>query len=163
MNWSGYLSEGAKIVPLVAPVNTTGAAFNSDVINLRDYSHATIIVQQGAWAGGSSTLTVEYCDDNTPTTDTGMAFNYRQAVMGAGATDTLGDLTAAESTGIALATANTTTVIELSAKELEAASAGTSRVRIKGTSPGANNDYVTAFAILTGPRFAANVPTTAID
>lgn len=157
------LTEEAKLVPILAPVNTTGSAWASDVINLADYDHVAIIVQQGAWAGGTSTMTVEYCDDNTPTTDTPMAFSYRTAVMGAGATDTLGDLTACESTGLDLDTANTTVVVELDAAELETASSGTTRVRVKGTTPGANNDYITATAILTGCKYPGENPPTAID
>lgn len=146
------------------PKNTASATFSSDVINLANYSHATIIVSQGAWAGGSSTLTVEYCDDNTPTNDTPMAFKYRQMVDGAGATDTLGALTDATHTGITLDTANTTTIIELDAAEIAKASSGAhSRFIVKGTSPGANNDYISITCVLTGPKFAGAVPVTAID
>ena len=160
MSYKNALSYAGKPQIMVAPVDITGAGFNSDVINLENYSHITIIVSQGAWAGGSSTLTVEYCDDNTPTTDTAMAFNYRQGVTGAGATDTLGALTACAASGLALDTANTTTVIELDAAELEAAGAGNSRVRVKGTSPGANADLICVVGIPTGARYSE---ITAID
>lgn len=160
MSYKNVLSYAGKPQIMVAPVNTTGSTFASDVINMANYSHMTIIVSQGAWAGGSSTLTVEYCDDNTPTTDTAMAFNYRTAVTGAGATDLMGALTAATSAGITLDTANTTTIIELDAAELEAAGAGNNRVRVKGTSPGANDDYICVIGIPTGARFSE---ITAID
>lgn len=164
MFFKNYLSEAGLPRTILPPKNTTGAAFSSDVINLKNYEHACIIISQGAWAGGSSTLTVEHCDDNTPSNDTPMAFNYRQMVDGAGATDTLGELTEATSSGITLDTANTTTIIELSADQIATASNGeNSRFIIKGTSPGANNDYVSISLVLTGPRHAANVPVSAID
>lgn len=156
-------SMKAHPIILLAPINTTGSAWASDVINLENYAGATIIVSQGAWAGGSSTLTVEYCDDATPTTDTAMAFNYRTAVTGAGATDQFGALTACAATGLALSVANTTTIIELAAAEIEAAGAGSTRFIVKGTTPGANADYIAVSAILWPGRYLSDNPITAID
>jgi len=157
-----WLSESAKILPILAPVDTTGSTWASDVINLESYGHVTIVVQQGAWAGGSSTMTVEYCDNNTPTTDTAMAFRYYQFVGGAGASDTIGTLTDGTSSGISLGTANTTTIIELDANEIAVAdsSAGNARLIVKGTSPGANTDLICAFAVLSVPKYSG---LTAID
>ncbi len=161
----GFLSEAAKPIPILAPVNTTGSTWASDVINLAKYSHVTILVQVGAWAGGTSTMTVEYTNNNTQTTDTPMAFRQKTAVMGAGATDTLGALTDVSSSGTAITVANTTYVIELDASEIATAdsNAGNSRIIVKGTSPGSNNDYICIWAVLTNPRYASDVPASAID
>ena len=157
----GTLS-GNMVHTLLAPVSINGGK-SSDVFNLENYNHATIIVSVGAVAAGTSTLTLEYCDDNTPTTDTAMAFNYRIMTDGAGATDTWGALTAATSSGITLDTANQTVVIEIDAAEVMSASSGTcSRLQVELSDP-SGADYVSIVVVLTEPRYAKGTPVTCID
>jgi len=157
-----HLSSSHKIVTALKPQDITGGTWATDVFNLRYYKHITFIVEQGAWAGGSSTMTVEFCDDTTPTTDTAMIFTYRQAVMD-GTTDTLGARTTVAASGIALTVANTMTVIEVDADEvLSASSEANTYITLKGTSPGSNADLLGVLAILGEPRYGGDVPATCI-
>jgi len=157
----GTLS-GNMIHTLLVPVSINGGK-SGDVINLENYNHASIVIAVGAVASGTSKLTLEYCDDNTPTTDTAMAFNYRKMTDGAGATDTWGDLTAATSSGITIDTANTTYLIEIDAAEVMSASSGScSRLQVELSDP-SGADYMCVIAILTEPRYAKGTPVTCID
>ena len=47
-----FLAQEARVVPILAPINTTGSTFASDVIDLKNYGHVTITISMGAWAGG---------------------------------------------------------------------------------------------------------------
>ena len=158
-----WLAESGKILPILAPVNITGGTWVSDVFNMGIYGHATIVVSAGAWAGGTSTMTVEYCDNVTPDTDTPMAFRYYSFVGGAGASDTIGTLTAVGVGGVAISVANTTFIIEVDANEIAASDAtqGTSAyLRVKGTSPSSNNDYISIVAFLSVPKYSGNTAIT---
>ena len=161
----GTLS-GNMVRTLLSPMNITGAARASDVIDMSNYNHACIIVSCGTMAG-ATTLQLQYCDDATPTTDTVMKFKYRQMTDGAGATDTLGALTQATSAGISLSTAQQTTIIELDANELRQESvvtdgvANCSRFEVTLSDPSAA-DYVSITCILSEPRYASQTPQSAI-
>jgi hypothetical protein len=48
----------------------------SDVIALKKYGAALFLIVKNAGATGTSTITVESCDDVTPSTATAIAFNY---------------------------------------------------------------------------------------
>lgn len=166
------VSQKMKVIPIIYPLDTTGSGQTSDVVNMAKWDHLTIVVQQGAWAGGTSALTVEACDDNTPTTHPAMDFNYRIATMdGSAGSDVWGALTWSTSTGITLPnTANRATIIEIDAAEVYAnrvagvaANAGYHRVRISTGTPGANADLICAFAILSQGRYLQNLLATAID
>lgn len=157
----GTLS-GKNIHTIVVPASANGGV-SSDVINLARYNHASFVVSCGNMAGATSTLTVKYCDNNTPSTATAMAFNYRKMTDGAGATDTLGALTACASTGLALATTAETVIIELDAIEIYTASSGTcSRVQLVFSNPSAAA-YISAVAICSEPAYASGTPVTVID
>lgn len=158
----GTLS-GNMVHTILVPQQLT-ATTQSDVFNMAMYNHATIIISVGVAATPTFVATLEYCDDNTPTTDTAMAYNYRQVTDGAGASDTWGDLTAATSAGITLGTAQQTTIIEIDANEVYAASSGAnSRLALKLTDPAAADSYVCVVVILSEPRFASETPVTCIN
>lgn len=162
MQNKGTLS-GNMIHTILAP-QQLAATTQSDVINMANYGHASIIISVGVAATPTFAMTLEYCDDNSPTTDTAMAFNYRKMTDGAGATDTLGALTAATSSGITLDTAQVTTIIEIDAIEIPTASSSTeSRLAVKFTDPSAADSYISCVVILSEPRFAQNTPHTCIN
>ena len=158
----GTLS-GNQIHTLLTPQNLT-ATTQSDVFNMANYNHASIIISVGVAGTATFAVTLEYCDDNTPTTDTAMAFNYRKMTDGAGATDTWGALTAAISSGITLDTASQTVVIEIDAAEIPTASSSTeSRLAVKFTDPSAADSFISCVVVLSEPRFPQNTPHTAIN
>ena len=166
------LSQLHKVIPIIKPKDITGAGAVSDIVSLAKWDHVAIVVQQGAWAGGTASLIVEACDDILGTTTPGMDFWYRIATMDESAlSDVWGALTWSTSTGITLpATAHRATIIEIDAAEVYAnkvatvaANAGYYRVRITVGSPGANADLLCAFAVLSQPRYAKDLLATAID
>ncbi|MBU1173550.1 MAG: hypothetical protein KKD44_28615 [Proteobacteria bacterium] len=164
------VSQLMKIVPMILPLDIT-AGLSSDVVNMAKWNHLAIYIQQGAWAGGAPTLTVEACSNNTPTLSPDMDFYYRRATMGGGAlSDVWGALTWCTSTGLTmLAVANSATIIELDAAQVYAnpvatvpANAGYHRVRITITAPAAA-DLISVTAILTQYRYAENLLKTVLD
>ena len=54
----------------------------TDVVNMSQWERITFILQKGAGATGKATLTVESCDDVTPTTTAAIPFSYRKATSG---------------------------------------------------------------------------------
>ena len=159
-----------KVVPMVLPLDVT-AGISSDVVNMAKWDHLAIYIQQGAWAAGTPTLTVEACDDNTPTLSPDMDFTFRTCTMGGAAlSDMWGVRTWSTSTGYTmLNVANTATLIELSAAEVYAnrvatvaANAGYHRVRITITNPAAVC-LISVTAILTNYRYAEDILATVLD
>lgn len=162
MNNKGTLS-GNMMYPMLIPAQYTTTQ-SSDVINLADYGHASIAVVLGAVAADGFTLTVEYCDDTTPTTDTAMAFNYRKTGA-SGTSDTIGALTACASTGLSITTADAskTIIIELNADEIPTASGSNeSRLIVKMTDTATADATFGILAVLTEPRHGDNTPRTCI-
>ena len=134
--------------------------FNSnpatDVYSLAEYERITFVLAKGAGATGTATLTVESCDDVTPTTTTAVAFSYRAQTSN----DTWGAWTAATSSGFTTtAGANQVYEVTISGSELND---DDKYVRLQLTEVA--NDPVDAgvLAILTQPRYGASVPQTAI-
>lgn len=137
------LAEQAHIVNILPPVDINGGV-SSDVFSMKDASHATIIIQMGV-TGAASTITVEECDNFTPSTHTEIAFKVAKEETDAG--DTLGTLTAVSSSGFASHTNNNIFyVIEIDAEEL---TEGYPNLRISFSNPSAST-IASAVAILTG-------------
>lgn len=151
---SGNLPECLK-----PPIDGT-AGFTTIALNLKDYNHATIKIQQGA-SSGSATLTLLAKKNATPSGGTPMAFKYRQCTNGAGASDTWGAEIDATNAGITLSTAYVCTLIELNAVNLEAALAGATYFYLVLTAPSAAF-LIEISAVLTEPRIASYIPQTAI-
>lgn len=143
------------VVPMIHPADITTNATNTDVISMKKYTHALILIQTGTNTKGC-TLTVEKCDDVTPSNHPAIAFNYRKM----GTSDTWGALTACASTGLTIADGddNAVIAIEIDAAELDASYP---YVRACLSAPASGNNYYSALAILT-PRYAQDVPMTAI-
>jgi hypothetical protein len=71
----------------------------TDVIDMSLCDEVLFIVQKMAGAVGTGTITIESCDDTTPTTPTAVAFRYRKSTT----PDVFGAITAVASTGILMA------------------------------------------------------------
>ena len=130
------------------PIDADDAAKNSDVFSMKESAHASIILQLGV-TGAAVTVTVEECDDVTPTNSTAIAFNYYAETTAAG--DTLGARTAATSAGFDTSTNdNVFYVIEIDAAEL---TDGYPYLRVCLDDPGAAT-LVSAVAVLSGNRYS---------
>ena len=84
------LMESLRFAKGIDPVADafTGTVY-SDVYSLRDYGRILFVIYVGVGATGTSTLTVEACDDVTPTNTTAIAFWSREITSG----DTEGAIT----------------------------------------------------------------------
>lgn len=106
----------------------------TDVINLKNADGVVFEVLTNANAGsGAATITIEACDDTTPSNTTAVAFRYKVVSSG----DTQGAVTACASTGLSVGTANRIVLIEVDAATVAAAAVnstyGNSYVRLKAT------------------------------
>lgn len=87
----------------------------SDVISLKNYDTVLFIITKNAGATGTATITVESCDDTTPTTTTAVPFKYWTNVTG----DTWSDMQEATAAGFTTtAGADQMYCIEIAASEL---------------------------------------------
>jgi len=151
------IAEQGHVVNILPPQDVdTGKS--STVFSMKNYSHATIIVQCGSTNADAGNITIEECDDFIPTNDTAIDFYYYAETTATG--DTLGARTLAEAaTGIDVsANDNTTYVIEIDASEL---SDGYPCLELKWSDPGGAT-YGSAVAVLTGARYAETESSTAI-
>jgi hypothetical protein len=121
----------AKYVQGLPPVaDAFEGTVSSDIINLRDWGHVEFIVVRGVGVTGSSTLTVEACDDVSASNVSALPFRYRES--GAN-TDVFGALTEATSSGfvntVTTTGSNRITVIEVDAEALGASGYGYVRLK----------------------------------
>lgn len=128
----------------------------TDVFNMENYDHITFILMEGAGGTGTVKIEVEECTTAAGANNTAIAFRYRLMST----TDTWGALTASASTGYTtVAGANKMVAIEVDASEL---SDGYNFVRLQLTEVADDPCDAAVIAILSQPRYAQAVPTTAI-
>jgi hypothetical protein len=143
------IAEEAHVVNILPAVDIN-AGVSTDVFSMKDCSHATIIVSIGV-SHAATTITVEECDNFTPTNHPAIAFKVAKEETSLG--DTLGSLTAVTDAGFETsANDNIFYVIELDAEDL---SEGYPNVRLSFSNPGGVT-YVSAVAILTGLCYAGD-------
>lgn len=154
------LVESSKIVSAVVPINTTGAAQDGDWVSLKNYQHLTIVIQQGAWAGGTPAVTLEQATTVAGGSAKALAFTSYWA--GTALTDDNYAETAVSSNTYNLANAaNGVNIIEVDSDDLDQDN-GFDCIRVRIASPGANADLISALYILTGCRYASVDPPSAI-
>jgi len=150
------IAEQCHVVNILPPQDVA-AGVSSDVFSMKNYSHATIIVTAGSTDADAGNVTIEECDDFTPTNDTAIAFAYYAETTAGG--DTLSARTAATTAGIDVsANNNITYVIEIDAAEL---SEGYPNLILKWSACGGAT-YGSAVVILSGARYAGTESATAI-
>jgi len=150
------LAEQGHVVQGLAPIDIDSAALNSDVWSMGDYGHASIIIGLGV-TGAAATVTLEECDDFTPSNSTAIAFDYYAEAVAGG--DTLGARTAAAAAGFATATTDGIFyVIEIDASAL---TDGFPNLRVALTDPGTAT-FAQITVILSGSRYAEAESATAI-
>lgn len=155
MSAKGFrIAEEGHVVNILPPQDVA-AGVNSDVFSLKGYAHATIIVQAGSTNADAGNVTIEECDDFTPTTDTAITFNYYAETTAAG--DTLGAKTSAATIDVS-ANDNIMYVIEIDAQQL---TDGYPNLILKWSACGGAT-IGSAVAILSGARYGSPESATAI-
>jgi len=145
------------IIPLLHAVSS-GTAPTIDIFGMEEYNHALIIIDIGA-TDGTMKVTVEECTVAAGTSNTDIAFNYRQMTT----TDTWGALTAGVSgTGFTVGATEDDSLhaIEIDADEL---TDGYPYVKLTFGTPSGSATLMSAIAILSEPRYMKDVPVSAID
>ncbi len=151
-----HIAEEGHVVNILPPIDINGGIVNSDVFEMANHSHVSIIIQAGVIAA-SSTVTVEEVDTIVPGNVTAIAFDYWGETTALG--DTLAAKIRATVAGFAMSTNNNTFyVIEIDANEL---SADRPRLQLEFSNPGAGA-IVSAVAVLSGSRYAKESSETAI-
>jgi hypothetical protein len=149
-------TQECQAVNALPPLDIDAAAQTTDWLNLKNATAVFYYVQLGV-TGAASTLTVEEATSSAGASNTAIAFSYRAEETDAG--DTLGNWTAATTSGFAMSTNdNVMYVIRVLASDL---SDGSPYVALQLTDPGAAT-FGSVLALTTGLRYPQNVPPTAI-
>jgi hypothetical protein len=129
----------------------------SDVVDLSNHESAIFLIYKGAGATGTSTITVEACDDVTPTNATAIPF-YSKSIT---STDIQGAMTARAAAGFdTTAGASQLYAIQVDASQL--AALGRSFVRLKAVEV-VDSPVLGGIAIaLAGPRYGGSATNTEI-
>jgi len=156
---------------IVAGIYPVADAFSggatTDVISMANYGRATFLVITGAVedAAVSNIVTVNSCDDTTPTTQTAIAFTHRQCVSST-SVDTWSAQTAATSSGYnfsdqsTMGVANTMWMVEVDAEDLS----GTDKyVQLAIAETVDKTILAGVICILSDPRYPQEVPVSAIS
>jgi len=149
------LIEQAAIEAGGVPVDIIGAGMAGDYVSLKDYRNLTVVIQQGAWAGGTAAVTLKQATDVAGTGEKALSFSTRWtqvALTGTGYTETV-----VSADTFDLDTANTINVLEVDASDLDV-DGGFDCVRVDVASPGANSDLLCVTYVLTGARYASVTP-----
>jgi hypothetical protein len=147
----------------IAPKDINGVAQVGDWISLKHYSHVTIRIAQGAWAGGTPAVTLNQATDVTGTTNKPLSFTARWVKLGLTPGSTFGKLPVVNDTFTLPNTANNITILEINGDDLDVDN-GFDCVSISIASPGAFSDFLGADYLLSGARFAqAVMPDAKID
>lgn len=133
----------------------------SDVVSLEDNDAVVFLVYKGVATGGTATatITVQACDDFTPSNRTAVAFKYRRSCNTA---DAQGALTAATTSGFTT-TAGSSEIYEIFVRKEDLASTGYANVQLKSVE-GVDDPVVGCILIgMLAPNYAEDVARTVIS
>lgn len=123
----------------------------SDILSLARYEEVLFVIVKSAGATGTATITVESCDDTTPTTSTAIAFAYKVSTSG----NTWGNWADATSSGfVTTAGANQAYMVSVRAEGLNNSD---NYVRLQATEVVDSACDGAILSIGLNPRYAKNV------
>jgi hypothetical protein len=124
---NGLLMERLHFAKGIDPVaNAFASTVYSDIYNMKDLERALFVIYDGVGATGSSTFTVEACDNVSASNHTAIAFMYREILTD----DTEGTLTAGATTGF-VNTVGSSKIVLIEVREDALAASGYGYVRLK--------------------------------
>lgn len=100
----------------------------SDVVSMANFESVTFLIYKGVGTTGTSTITVEACDDFVPTTTSAVPFFYKSTA--ASGTDVPSALTKATSSGFTT-TAGSSQIYAIEVRYGDLAASGYTNVRLK--------------------------------
>jgi len=161
MSTNVRLIESLKPIWANEPKNYTGAGTTDKYVSMKLYGRLMILIQTGAWAGGTAAVTLKQATAVAGTGTKALAFTSMW-VNTAGAPDTF-TKTAVASNTFNLDTANLLYVIEVVDSDLDVANAFDC-VAVSVASPGSNADFYGIVYLGAQARYPqALLPTMASD
>lgn len=158
------LAEEGHVISIISPQNITGGKA-ATIFSMANAAKANILIQFGALAAALGAITLNACSDISGDGATAIPFTYYQQPVAGNAIDTLelngstpSTAFAATSAGFTPAdAANTFCILVVQADQLPA---GLPYLQLE-IANGANADFVSAAAILTGLAYAGSQQPTA--
>ena len=117
------LIQDVKFVHAIAPVADFNAStIYTQVVNMRDYQKATFLLYTGVVASGTSKVTCNACSNSAASSETEIAFYYKEQSTTLGADSHGAETLAVVGTGLVLTaeTDNQVEIIEVDASQLAA-------------------------------------------
>jgi hypothetical protein len=164
-----FLSDHHIVAGIYPVADAFAGGASTDIINMENYRRCTFLVITGAVedAAVSNLVTVDACDNVTPSNTAACAFKHRQCVSSA-TVDTWSALTTAASTGYNfsnhadMGVNNTMWLVEVTGADLEDAAAGYEFVRLTIAETVNKTILAGVIAILSDPRYPQAIPVSAI-
>jgi hypothetical protein len=153
----GLVTENVKFVVGLKPdADALAGTKSTDVVSLSKYSRALFALDRGTGSTGTQTITVEACDNFTPSNTVAIPFKSRRIASG----DTMGDVVEQVAAGFTtVAGGDDTYLIEVSQADLPA---GYPNVRMKSVEVVDAAVDAGISILLTDPRYAGDDLPTAI-
>lgn len=152
MDVNSRLMERLHPVWAAAPKDITGAGVSGDWVNLKHYRRLLIAIFSGAWAGGTSAITLEQATDAAGTSGKALAFEWQW--VSTGLTADVSTKTAVTSSTFNVAAANKLHLVEIMATDLDQQN-GFHYVRVVSATPGSNADLLAVLYVLGDPHYPA--------
>jgi hypothetical protein len=142
-----FTNEDVMIVECIEPLDITGSAKDGNYVSLKNAGHVTIVINTGAWAGGTSAVTINQATAVAGTSEKALGFSVMYTNDGAATASALTSTTVGSNT-FNLDTANSMYVIEIPADTLDADN-DFDCIQLALASPGSNADLVSATYVLS--------------
>lgn len=153
--WS---EENHVVKGIDAAADPFSATVRSDVVSMKFHRKCTFLIHKGVGATGTSTVTVNACDNFTPSNRTAIPFRYRRC---ANTADLQGALTAATTAGFTTTAGSSEIyVVEVLAEDL--ANTGYPNVELTMVEVVDSPVLGGVIILLSDPTFAQAVQPTAI-
>jgi hypothetical protein len=160
MAGSFFNDEEVHVVPVLAPSDVTSTTTYTDIVGLKEYQTVQFHIVLGAITGDTIAVTVEECDDTSPSNSSAIAYSYRKS--SAVGTDSMGDRADATSSGITVTASddNKVLLIDVNASDL---SDGYPYVRVKMDPGGSMSALLVGATAILKPRYAKASQLSAVD
>lgn len=125
---SGLLLERLKLIKGIDPVaDAFDSTVYSDIVSMRDLSRIAFVIYAGVGATGTSTITIEACDDTAGSNVSAVGFEYQEILSG----DTEAAVPAAKASTGVVTTAGSSKICVAEVREDALAASGYGFVRLK--------------------------------
>lgn len=159
MAGSTLLQNLLPVKGLDAVANAFASTVYSDIVNMTNWDSVLFILHKGVGTTGTSTLTVEACDDVSASNTTAVPFYYKTFITSS--SDVGSVLTRATTTGF-LTTAGSSQLYGVEVRGQDLASTGYQYVRLKCVESVASAVLGGIIIIMGNPRFPQDVAATVI-